>query len=521
MALPVLLTPGESIIAYMRIAFPLLLALSIPILWRLRNVPALDDQQAERMLWCIVAGFVILSLLLCSIMTANYRATTIDTGVVLNASHNTGDGLFFYNEFEGGSRFKVHNSSMTLLLWLLHQFLPGLWPIIILVIVCLAASALVVYQIARTWLDPLAGVLLATAYLLNPVIIAQALPEFHPMDLAPLPVALMLYFFIKKRLNGFLLCLFVAVSIKESMPLICATMAIAGVACRRNWQWVVWPIAISIGWGLFSFSMVLPHFNEAGQARIVHKLFGQETLSGALAYMLSHPSEVLAQIGLKQSGHAYLLLLSWGLVPMLLTPWTLLALPHVAMLMLIDNDFTLRVWDASALGPIMALAAASGLPRLKALWDRRVGTPPERLLVQTAALIIALALATGPVWLRAEDLRPRKNRQAIDNGVALVPDDVSLTTNSCLTPYTYEREVLRPAPYWPVHEQPYSEYVLLLWDDEFKQMATQLQDDDGQERVEEWDAFVADLDAGKQPYGYELVWSEDDVYVARHASARR
>ncbi len=519
-SLPLLLTPAaHPSLRLIRIGLLVSIVLAVPLLYWLRTLRELSEQRAWRLVWLLMVGFAVAMLLVAWMQVRYLHGLAIDTGIFTNVLYNTQHGHFFYCDNYKASHFAVHNSPILFLSYLIYLLVPGHWPMIILVILGLAASALVVYQIVRNWLAPGPSVVMTAAYLFNPVIISQAMPEFHEMNLAPLPLALTLYYFLRQRFGLYMLWFAVLLTIKESMAITCFMLAAAALVSRRRWWWLAIPAIAAVGWGIISLDVVIPHFSTGDSAKVIERLFGQKTIAGAVAYMLTHPLAVARHVGIKQLAHAYLMVVTWGGVPLLVSAYSLLAVPHLALLLVMENYFTLHLWDSSLFGPVLALATAHGIHRLQDMLLRRWGERPRALPIQMAGLALCLGLGSCFVWLHPADFQKPANLEAIKHAIRLVPDEVPLTVTAELMSYLHKREILRPAPFWYAETQPYSEYLLIVWDDANREYLLNDITNRSKDRLRYWDELIRALSADEKPCGYELIFAQDDVYLARRGKS--
>jgi uncharacterized membrane protein len=511
---------SDPILDVLRVTVPLCILISIPVLYFIeRTRVSLSEQVCWRLTWLLSALLAGLMLAVDWLQVRNMCGMGVDTGIILNSLYNTSLGHFFYNSHELGSHFGFHNSPILLLLYPLYLLIPNHWALITPVIAGMAVSVPFVYRIARVWLAPGAALCLTAAYMVNPVVISQALPEFHEMNLAILPMVLILYhYFVTRKFGSCVLWIAVLMAVKESMSITVLALGVASLIQGRKWHWWAVPATMALAWTALSLGIVMPLFSSSGSVQIMRKLFGQETMGGVVGHILTNPGALMEAIRPAEMGNTYLMLLSWGVVPVLLSAWTLMAVPHMALLLLMENDFSLRLWDAAILGPLLAVSAAIGICRLARFCSSDAAELPGKQ-TQAAVLILLLTIAMGVVGIRPSSFGKPANLEAVRYAVRMVPDHASLTVSGELAPYLHRRHVLRTAPWWLADDvldgRPVSECILVIWDDASRAQLLAVGTEQSRQRANHWDDFTQRLMSGDRPYNYELQYARDGVYLAR------
>lgn len=482
--------------------------------WRQVSSLQLSPRTARRALAVIVAAYLVLLAGL-NLLSLRSPLSMEDSGLFLQSFWNTQQGRFFVNTHEGGSHFAVHNSPILFLPYALFTLIPGLWPTIILRLLMLGASAFVLFALVRHWLEPWPALLLTTAYLLTPMTAYQAMPDLHEMNFALLPVCLALLGYVRRQPLLFAAGLLLTLACKESLVAFAVALAvIAGL--ERRWRWAAGTLPAALFWGWLSFGVVMPRA-AAGAPPILRRLGEGDTLASALGGLLADPAELLQRLSATEALNAGLALSCFGLAAPLASLYCLLVLPQFLLLALLDTPFTVRTnWDAALFPPVLAMAAAQGLPRLSQWFARPRSPAPAVTVARGAALALALSLASTAFWYRTSPLMLPSNITAIREALRLVPEGASVTASTGLVTRLYARPTLRIAPYALPTATPPSAYLILLWDD---RADAAVRATAGPREANIWGGFVRDLAAGRRPLGYEAIYARDGVYVARHETA--
>ncbi len=136
----------------------------------------------------------------------------------------TGD--FFFNTYEGGSHFQMHNSPIFLFLLPAYALHPTLYMLLFLMTCALASGAIPVYLIAREKLSSRAGLVFAVLYLLYHPLHGVNYEQFHELAFVVSPLLFSYYFLMKRRLTMFWLCCILALFCKEEISISLAAYGI-------------------------------------------------------------------------------------------------------------------------------------------------------------------------------------------------------------------------------------------------------------------------------------------------------
>ena len=170
----------------------------------------------------IVAGSILVGAALSAIAwlkLSNFQYNAMDSAIFVNVLENFLAGRGFFSSTQGGSYFADHFSPIILL--------PAAWyylwrsPIGLLVFQVLMAILPVwpLYLIARKKLSDKNALLVVFAYLFNPLVWNLAIFEFELLPIAIFFLLMVYYFHLQKRWWPFLICLVLAMLVREDVAL--------------------------------------------------------------------------------------------------------------------------------------------------------------------------------------------------------------------------------------------------------------------------------------------------------------
>lgn len=128
-------------------------------------------------------------------------------------------GDLFYNTYEDGSHFKMHNSPIFFLILPFYALHPGLYTLLFIMTCALAAGAYPVYLIARERLSERAGLIFGILYLMYHPLHGVNFCQFHELAFTITPLLFSYYFFLKRRFVPFWCCILLAMLCKEEISI--------------------------------------------------------------------------------------------------------------------------------------------------------------------------------------------------------------------------------------------------------------------------------------------------------------
>lgn len=291
-------------------------------------------------------------------------------------------------------------------------------------LVVAAALPLFAYAAQRAGLWPARAVVLA--YLLFGGVQEALWFDFHEVALAPLLIALGVWWESQGRLRAAVLAVLALLLVKEDLAFLVSAFGV-----------LFW----------------LRGHRRAGVALALTGLMAYLVITGPLmpgeyTYAGQYPGPILEAAGQKLTTLAYLLGAFLGLS--LLSPVFVLALPLLAARFLGDNPkyWTLEDHYSLTIAPVLALAAADGLRRL----GDRAG--------HAAIAMAAVAVLCIPLFPLADlPLRTPPAYRAAPAALAMIPPGGAVTASNRLAPHLSGRREIR------LPDRPPNEYVVVALED--------------------------------------------------------
>lgn len=321
--------------------------------------------------------------------------------------------------------------------------------------ILVAAAAIPIHAFAKTRVGHLPALGIAAGYLLFGGVQAAIWFDFHEVAFAPLPIALAILLADRGRWTAATIAACTLLLIKEDMSFLVVAFGVyfALLGRRRLGLGVA---TAGFAWYFLVTSVVIPHFSDGASYTYWSYTQLGPNAPHALANVIKAPWKLL-DVGLspnqKIKTTAYLFGAFGGLS--LLSPIVVLTLPLLAERMLSTNAayWTLHGHYSLTIAPVLALAAADGLPRAVALLaPRRIG--PSRSHLLAGGAIAALGVALVPAFPLRHLAEPDAYRAApgmrtADAALDAIPDAASVAATNHLIAHLTHRDdavLFGPAP---------------------------------------------------------------------------
>ena len=225
------------------------------------------------------------------------------------------------------SDFASHNQPALFFLLPIYWLYPHAETLFVVRNICLALSAYPAYQLARYRLAPLPSALVTMSFLCAPAILFQNFYDYAPLSMVGPPLLFSLLFFYRRQYVPYLASLLLCLFVREDLVLLVFGMGVIAMLGRRERKWFVPPFAIGIVWTLFTWTILLPHFQQ-GAVSAVESCFSYLGASPGemLRTMFLHPQMILthkAIVYLKQMFSPF------GLVLPFFSPVSVVSLPFI------------------------------------------------------------------------------------------------------------------------------------------------------------------------------------------------
>jgi len=301
------------------------------------------------------------------------------------------------------TRLAIHFEPIILLLSLLYIFHADPRILLVFQTLALVSGALPVFLLTRKYLPewPLLSACMAIAYLLSPALIGMNIFDFHPVSLA---TPLLLYAVLAltyKRHVWFLIACILAAACKEEVTLSIALLGILVIWRYKSPRLGITLITSGLLWSFLAFFVIIPYFFPGAQHN--NFWYRYESLGSspgaATLNLLLHPWLLLSMyITFDHFFYLAGLLRSSGFLALLAPEWLLPVLPSVAINIL-STDPTLYsgVYQYNAvIIPFIMLAAIHGTRRLITVWQ---GWRGEEDMLSHEVVLISSVLTAWRTWL--------------------------------------------------------------------------------------------------------------------------
>jgi uncharacterized membrane protein len=437
-----------------------------------------------------------------------YQTGGFDLAVYAQTVWNTIQGNWFRSTYEPGWEILLadHFEPILLPISLLYLLWPNPKMLLLLQTVALALGAFPVYWLARDGLravlsgnsspgegetaqpaSPAAELLVklsalafAVIYLLYPPFQSAVYYEFHPSALAIPFLLFALYFMRLRRAGLFFVFILLAMSTKETLPLVTLGVGLYLLVIRREWVLGTVTVLVSAVWFVVGVFVVIPHFSPGGKSLYFTSEYYDwlgDSSGEIVLRLITHPGLLVERL-FSQLSTEYLvgILGPMAFVSVLGLPVLLLALPPLALNALSDVTLQYSMGSyfhyAAPLVPFVIVAAIDGTAFLtrhlgrsaQRIWpaNRRLTDPRPIVLVLVMVLILVASVVAHlrqgylPFGGRFFLLPESEQVAAIDALIEEVPPEASLSTDRHPAPKLSQREDLYLYP-----DQPEGEYQLI------------------------------------------------------------
>ena len=402
----------------------------------------------------ILAYSIIFSEL--SILRHNAFASNFDLANMSQTVWNTLHGRpFALSGAEGTiSRFSIHADIILILISPLYLIWERAVTLLVTQSFALGLGAIPVYFLSKKVLNSkLISLSLVLAYLLNPAMEWTNIYDFHGVALA-IPFLLSAFYlaFIKKW-KWFWLFVFLALTTKEEISLLVATMGLAIFFVFKEKKVGLTTFLVGITWFIAMVFFIIPHFSADSSdwaldlyAPAIQKIFEIRNLNSALdlfrGYFLS-----------SQAFNYYITLLKpFSFLPILGFPWILLAAPEfVVNLLSTDPQMQgLTFHYDSGITPFIVIATIFGVKYLLNFLNffKNLARFKSKILILIAVLITFVALRVNyhysplPTTPSCWCLSYQVTQDDIDFAkvIAKIPVKASVTSSGEIRPHIARRE---------------------------------------------------------------------------------
>ncbi len=440
------------------------------------------EPKAKRRLRFGARGFVIGFALFYAVLISSlavykheiYASSRFDLGNMDQAVWNSSEGRVLEATDESGditSRLRNHAD------FLLLAYVPFYWiaasPHWLLVsqAAVVGLGAIPLFWLARRFLKrDWPAALIAAAYLFNPGLQAANLFDYHAQMMAGTFLLFAFHYLLERRLLPFVIFAVLAALTKEGIVLIVAMMGLYSLFIERRPRWGIPVFLAGVGYFLLTMLVIIPAFNTGAASGLVEERYAAfgGSIGGVVQTAATDPFFVAAYM-LSDGKWMYLFQIfgMTGFLGILAPHLAIIPASEIAINLLSDRpQMTSTHYHYSApILPFSYVAAAAGianliriltLPRVRQILGRLSPGESARSKIPIVLAIGILLLGVQmdfergplPVFHSPSNFRSvidpahPERLEALDDAVALIPDEAKVSATNNIGPHLAHRRYL-------------------------------------------------------------------------------
>ena len=436
-----------------------------------RIFPTISSKWADRLFLLMALAYIVILGAMSIVRYLAFNTGYLDNSTAWDLAQygqlvwNSLHGRLFEGTFIPDADMFLGKSFTPILLAFVPLYAVWASPMVLLITqtVALGVGGFPIYWFARKRLGGGLAFLFGLAYFLSPGLENIGLTEFHEIALATPLLAYAMYFLMREHYRGMLVCLALALLVKEEIAFIAAIFGVYIFLFQRKRALGLALALFGIGWAAVLLQYLIPFFRGPGHGDAFY-YFGEGTFGGGgtrYSYLGHSLAEIAAnlvarpgvvwQVVVIPDKIEYVLHL---LVPLAFLPLAgfdvfLLALPTFgySLLSTYGLQYSIRSYYFAPLLPFLFFAAIVGMQRLLAR-----GTAKRRNAL-TALLFVAVIAsyflqAPGPLAAYFQPWRYELNEHtALGNRLAgEIPSEALLVAQNEMLAHVSNRRALYEIP---------------------------------------------------------------------------
>ncbi len=338
------------------------------------------------------------------------QTRTVDLGAYDNVFYQSAHGnLLGCSFYKGGTHRSAHFDPILAVLSPLYRIYPRTEFILGLQSFWCGSGVIPVYLIAKRLLGSrFQSVLLAACYALHPALHGANMYEFHSLTLSCVPILWVLYFLQTRRLKLYWLTLFVALLVREDIPLMLAMVGVTTILLPDGPRKTgLFTILVCAAYFVLTKKVFMPPSEDSSNSYSYNYYYSdmipdpesKQGLLGLVLTLLTNPTFALRH-ALAEPKVLYMLqiFLPLAFVPFAARSWRLTLLYGLLFTTLATRAavFSTHFQYSNALLPFAFAAAPFGILRLKeGGFARAYGLDSSRLqrAIVVGALFVSFAVS--------------------------------------------------------------------------------------------------------------------------------
>jgi uncharacterized membrane protein len=413
----------------------------------------------------LITAFVVLffTLLVCKHNAFNTR--TYDFARFDQAIWNTLQGRFLFSTIRNASILSNHFSPFLAALSPLFLLWNDPRVLLLVQVVCVAATGFFLFLIVRDK-HPLLALWFLAAFYLNPVVHEITLFEFRRVVPAMPFLALALYALYSRKRALMLAGLVLALLCKENVAFVVAMVGFYLLVFERDWKWGLLFLLLGATWLVVVSVWVIPAFAPPEQeADLYPQLHYFRTYGDSYGEVLKNlaqaPFSLLGRLVEEEQVRGLVrLFVPLGLVlPFLAPGWAAICLPTLGYMLLSDRPtmYSLSQWYPATVIPVLFCAVGVGLGKLPL---RRARWATALLMVGTLAGFLLYSPAPLGGAYEANLYEVTEHHRLAAESIRSIPEGTSVATQPHYVPHLSHREHIYHYP-WIVIGVENTDYILL------------------------------------------------------------
>lgn len=403
------------------------------------------EKVAPFIVGAMILVFVVFYTYLCFLRFEAGLSNLYDLGNMEQAVWGTLHGYFLRSTTGAlATRLEGHTDLFLVLLVPFYALWPSPKLLLLAQVVIAGLGALPLYLISKKLLKSTsAGLVFALAYLINPLLGASLLFDFHALTLVSSFLLFAFYFLLEKRYIFYFIFILLALSCKEEISLLILALGIY-VYFKHNRKVGIATSLMGALWFMLAFGIIIPHFSSNHENKFLVERYSYHggSQKDILKSFLTRPGLTLINLlDYHKLVYFLYLILPWGAL-VIFSPFILLALP--SFLIYVFSNFWPMYSGGYQYSSVMVFYLAIGTILGIRFWLKRF--PHERSLL--FGLLLYLFLASmffgfryrlriwGPQRPRFDikaALEERANKKSeIDRIKTLIPSDVPLSASGAV-----------------------------------------------------------------------------------------
>lgn len=332
--------------------------------------------------------------------------------------------------------FADHLSPSIFLLAPFYWLTDRIETLLILQAIIVGLSGFVIYSIGNHVLkNKLLSLSILTCYFLFTGLQNAIISDFHEITVITLPLALIFWAFIRKRIVLYFIFLLLTLGCKESTFLLGIGIGIAVYLLERSWWRIsLFTIIASIFWGILSIKIIIPFFSGApysyspqlsqGILEILSRFFDNPTKINTLFYSFG----------------------SFGFLPLFNPQFWFLYLQDFATRFLPEYSntrWTLGLHYSAQISPLLAVGAIFTLKHLRDKLKRKKLLQLLGILLIANAIIIYRFILHGPLALSYNPAfySHTRNFEFLNTLISKIPKNASVMAQNNIAPHFTRQKV--------------------------------------------------------------------------------